>query len=369
MAIAQTNPTLTYLAQREEIDAAVARVLASDRYILGNEVDAFEREFEQFIGVPHCIGAGNGTDALSLALRAAGVTAGDVVITVANSAVATAAAIEMAGARVAFVDVEDESLTMSPAALEEFLASAGERVRAIVPVHLYGRCAAMEKIADIAARHDLLVIEDAAQAHGASRNGRKAGTWGAATAFSFYPTKNLGAVGDGGALVTASDEIAQNARALRQYGWRQRDYSTMPGINSRLDELQAAILRVKLTRLETDNARRRELAARYDRELSDVIRTPAPDREAVYHQYVVRTPQREPLQRFLADDGIATLIHYPTPIHLQPGYRGRVALPGGGLPVTERAAAGILSLPMHAHLGDDEQSRVCDRIRQWARRG
>ncbi|HUP59019.1 MAG TPA: DegT/DnrJ/EryC1/StrS family aminotransferase [Thermoanaerobaculia bacterium] len=366
MAIAQSNPALTYLAQKEEIDAATARVLASGRYILGGEVEAFEREFAAYNHASHAIGAGNGTDALHLALRAAGVEPGDVVVTVANTAVATAAAIEMAGARIAFVDVDSDTLTMNPAALAGMLERGAQRFRAVIPVHLFGRCAAIEEIVAVAARQGLTVIEDCAQAHGASTNGATAGTFGAAAAFSFYPTKNLGAIGDGGAVVTSDDQIAEQARALRQYGWRERDLSLVAGVNSRLDEIQAAILRVKLLRLDADNQRRRLLAARYDRELAGAVQTPAPDEGAVHHQYVVRTPRRDSLRQFLSGNGIASLVHYPTPIHLQPAYRGRVVLPEDGLPVTEHAAAEILSLPMHAHLTDEEQSRVCDCVRQWA---
>lgn len=366
--IPQANPTLAYLAQRNEIDAAIARVLSSGRYILGPEVEGFEGEFARYVGASHAIGVANGTDALHLALRAAGIGAGDVVITVANTAVATAAAIEMAAARVALVDVDEESLGMSSRALEQMLDAGGQRFRAILPVHLFGRPAAIEEIVRIAGRYQLAVIEDCAQAHGASSGGRRVGTFGRAAAFSFYPTKNLGAIGDGGALVTNDEPLAERARTLRQYGWRERDYSIVPGVNSRLDELQAAILRVKLTRLDADNQRRRELAARYDRILTPVVRTPQTTLGDVVHQYVIRTADRDIVQGKLRAHGITTLVHYPTPIHLQPAYAGRVIVPDGGLPVTEGAAKEILSLPMHPHLTEDEQDRVCEVILKTVRR-
>ena len=347
MTIPQCSPQRSYLAHRAEIDAAVARVLASGRYILGSEVEAFEREFAAYLGGGECVGVASGTDALHLALRAAGIGPGDVVITAANSAVATAAAIEMAGATIAFADVDDETLTLDPRSVESLLPA-----RAVIPVHLFGRPAAIPE--------GLLAIEDCAQAHGAP-----VGTRGTLAAFSFYPTKNLAALGDGGAVFTRDTDLAARLRALRQYGWsHERDRSFEPGFNSRLDELQAAILRAKLPFLDRENARRREIARQYDAALSGVVRTPAADAGHVYHQYVIRTPQRDRLHQSLRDAGIATLIHYPVPIHEQPAYRGRVILPDGGLPVTERAAREILSLPMFPELTDDEVQRVIDAVRE-----
>jgi dTDP-4-amino-4,6-dideoxygalactose transaminase len=366
MKIPQTNPRLAYLAQREEIDAAVASVLDSERYILGAEVGAFEAEFAAFVGLRNGIGVANGTDALHLALRAVGVEPGDIVVTVANTAVATAAAIEMAGARVAFVDVDDDTLTMNANALDAFLRTTTEPVRAVVPVHLYGRTANMPEIVRVARQHGVAVVEDCAQAHGASFEGQTAGTFGAIASFSFYPTKNLGAIGDGGAVLTNDAALADKMRLLRQYGWRERDRSIAPGFNSRLDELQAAILRVKLRRLAAGNDRRRAIAARYDT-LADSVRTPLRDSGHVYHQYVVRTPDRDALRARLQAEEITTLVHYPTPIHQQPGYEGRVIVAPDGLPVTERAAHEILSLPMFPQLSDAEVARVCAVIGEFAR--
>lgn len=364
--IPQCSPRLAYLAQKREIDDAVAMVLASERYILGPQVTAFEAEFAAWTGATSAVGVANGTDALHLALRAAGVGAGDCVVTTANTAVATAAAIEMAGARVAFVDVDDDTLTMSAAALDAFLEQSSVRCRAVVPVHLYGRCADLAGIMEVARRHGLLVIEDCAQAHGAHCALGTAGTIGDCAAFSFYPTKNLGAIGDGGAIVTNDPAIAAQARLLRQYGWKERDHSVVPGFNSRLDELQAAILRVKLRRLSADNARRRAIAAAYDSALADSVRTPLPDEGHVYHQYVVRAPRRDAFRAALAERGVSTLVHYPTPIHLQPAYEGRVLIPAGGLPITERAAREITSLPMFPQLTDAQVVQVCDAVRAAA---
>ena len=347
MDIPQCSPQRNTLAHRDEIDAAIARVLAAGRYILGDEVAAFEHEFAAYLGGGECIGVASGTDALHLALRAAGVGSGDVVITAANSAVATAAAIEMAGAAIAFADVDDETLTLDPQSVASLLPA-----RAVIPVHLFGRPAAT-------AFDGVTVIEDCAQAHGAP-----VGTSGQLAAFSFYPTKNLGALGDGGAVFTRDAKLAARLRMLRQYGWRrERDRSFAPGFNSRLDELQAAILRVKLRHLDRENARRREIARQYDAALAGVVRTPAPHDGHVYHQYVIRTPERDRLQQTLRDAGIASLIHYPIPIHEQPAYRGRAILPPGGLPVTERAAREILSLPMFPELTDEEVQRVIEVVR------
>jgi len=361
MTIPQTSPRLAYLAQREEIDAAIARVLASDRYILGVEVEGFEREFAERAGTTYAIGVANGTDALHLALRACGITRGDVVVTVANTAVATAAAIEMAGATVAFVDVDEETLTMSPDSLRSFLRRT-DGCRAVVPVHLYGRSAAMEEILSIAREHDIAVVEDCAQAHGAERHGKKVASFGDVAAFSFYPTKNLGAIGDGGAVTTSRDSIANEIRLLRQYGWQARDDSIEPGFNSRLDEVQAAILRVKLSRLDQDNARRRQIAESYSAALSRIVRTPPGEPGHVYHQYVIRTDRRDELQGALRDAGITTLVHYPTPIHLQRAYSGRVLLPEQGVPITERESRRILSLPMFPQMTDEQVAMVCEAI-------
>lgn len=369
--IPQCDPKANYLAHRAEIDAAVSGVLASGWYILGKEVTAFEAEFARYIGVGAGIGVGSGTDALLLALRACGVGPGDGVITVSHTAVATVAAVEMAGATPILVDIDPVTYTLDAEKLADLLdhyPADFPPARAIVPVHLYGHPADLPAIMEIARRHGLHVIEDCAQSHGAGWEGRTTGAWGDMAAFSFYPTKNLGALGDGGIVVTDREDLAERARLLRQYGWRQRYISEIPGINSRLDEMQAAILRVKLRALDAENSRRRQIAAIYDRELAAAgIELPAVRAEVshVYHQYVVRTPRRDELQQFLRGQGIGTLIHYPQPVHSQPAYRDR--LPSHrDLFHSERAAAEVLSLPIYPEMSDADAAAVIDTIGRWA---
>ncbi len=263
--IPQTDPHASYLAYKDEIDEAVARVLNGGRYILGNEVQSFEHEFAAAIGGAHAIGVANGTDALLLALRACGVGAGHAVFTVSHTAVATVAAIELTGATPVLIDIDPVSYTIDPELLEKaIITNPPGTPRAIVPVHLYGNPADLAAITTIARKYGLLVIEDCAQSHGASLDGRTTGTWGDIASFSFYPTKNLGALGDGGMVVTGSEELALKVRLLRQYGWRERYVSEIPGTNSRLDELHAAMLRVKLRHLASDNERRRSIASQYN---------------------------------------------------------------------------------------------------------
>src|SRR5215813_7276453 len=294
-AILQSDPKANYLAHKREIDEAVRQTLDSGRYILGGQVGEFESEFAGYLGAEHCVGVANGTDALHLALRALGIGAGDVVITVAHTAVATVAAIEMAGALPVLVDIDPATFTISPEWVEDAIKSHRDQmhIKAIMPVHLYGHPADMRAICDTARRYDLKVVEDCAQAHGAtihSMGGLKVGVFGDAAAFSFYPTKNLGALGDGGAVVTNDPEVAGRVRLLREYGWRERYVSDIAGFNSRLDELQAAILRVKLRYLDAENARRREIARIYERILAGTeIGLPqcAAGAVHVYHQYVV----------------------------------------------------------------------------------
>ena len=350
------------MAHRDEIKAAIQHVLESGRYILGDEVARFECEFADYIGVREAIGVGSGTDALHLALRACGVGSGDLVITVSHTAVATVAAIELAGAEPVLVDIEPESFTIDVAELEAAATAHRGRVKAIIPVHLYGHPADMPAIMEIAARQGLTVIEDCAQSHGATVNGRKAGSWGHMAAFSFYPTKNLGCLGDGGALTTNDPKLSGQARLLRQYGWRTRYVSDLAGMNTRLDEIQAAVLRVKLPHLEEENARRREIAGIYNRLLANAKHLALPgSRSAVghaFHQYVIRSGTRDSLAAFLCTQGIATAVLYPVPVHLQPAYRGRICAGAGGLPKTERASAEILSLPMHPYLSDEQAQTV-----------
>jgi dTDP-4-amino-4,6-dideoxygalactose transaminase len=346
-----------YRRLQPEIDAAATHALASGWYILGLEVRAFEDEFAAYLGIEQVVGVASGTDAILLALRALGVGPGDEVITVGHTAVATVAAVELSGATPRLVDIDPVSFTMDPAALARAITP---RTRAVIPVHLYGHPADMDAILAVARDHDLLVIEDCAQAHGARYRGRMVGTMGDAAAFSFYPTKNLGAMGDGGAVAANRPDVAERLRSLRQYGWRERYISDVAGYNSRLDELQAAILRVRLRHLEWENEARRHLAAVYDEALVNLpLRRPvacADDRH-VYHLYVIRTGRRDELQAYLQAREIGSAIHYPVPVHLQPAY-ARLGYEPGSLPVTESAAQSVLSLPMFPDLPAESAAAV-----------
>ncbi len=355
------DPLAGFRAHETEIRAAIERVLVSGHYILGPEVESFEGEFAVYQGGGYTVGVANGTEAIELALRATGVKAGDAVATVANTVSATAAAIEQIGARLVFVEIDPATMLMSAVALAAVLEQEGGAVKAVVPVQLYGQPAAMDCIVETARAHGAKVVEDCAQAHGAVWRGRKAGTWGDAAAFSFYPTKNLGALGDGGGVFTRDGEVAACVRQLRQYGWRERYVSEIPGRNSRLDEVQAAVLRVKLRYLEAENAVRRALAARYLERLGEAgLRLPAvaDGAEPVWHQFVVRTAEREALRERLAARGIMCGVLYPVPLHWQPAY----AQPGVSLPETERACAEVLSLPVHPGLAVADVDRVCAEI-------
>lgn len=364
--VPQTDPKAGYLAQRAAIDQAIARVLDGGRYVLGDEVGAFEREFAAYVGRRHGVGVASGTDALVLALRALGVAADDFVVTVSHTAVATVAAIELAGARPLLVDIEPYTYTIDPAELGRVLASPPGRIGAIIVVHLYGQPADLGAILPLARRHGVPVVEDCAQAHGARFGQGRVGSFGTVAAFSFYPTKNLGAIGDGGAVLADDDAIAERLRALRQYGWRERYVSHMAGFNSRLDEIQAAILRVKLERLDADNARRQAIAALYDQGLATSgLALPArrSDTTHVFHQYVVRAQARDGLHAALAARGIGTNVHYPMPVHLQPAYAHRIAIGLSGLHESERAAREVLSLPMYPQLDDAAATRVVAAVR------
>lgn len=375
-AIPQTDPKANYLAHKAEIDAAIARVLDSGRYILGREVAAFEAAFAAYIGMGYAIGVASGTAALEIALRACDVGPGDVVFTVSHTAVATVAAIELVGATPVLVDVDPATFTMDPHHLQDTIEQysrehrlpAGHgRLKAILPVHLYGHPADMPAIVEIAQRYGLHTIEDCAQSHGAMLDGRRTGAWGDIAAFSFYPTKNLGGLGDGGMVVTGSAELAERARLLRQYGWRRRYVSEMAGTNSRLDELQAAILGVKLRYLDAENERRRAIAERYTRLLAGTrVRPPSCGStvEHAYHQYVVRAEGRDGLRGHLQERGIGTLVHYPQPVHLQPAYAGRLQS-NGTLAHSERAAAQVLSLPMYPELPAEGVARVAGAVQSW----
>ena len=366
ITVPQANPGAGYRALKPEIDAAVARTLESGWYILGQELRSFESEFAAWLGATTAIGCGNGTDALALALRALGVGPGMSVVTVSHTAVATVAAIEMVGATPLLIDIEPEYYTMDSAELEAVLdhpPPSAPPIRAVIPVHLYGQPAALERIISACRRHEVPVIEDCAQAHGATIGGRKVGTFTQVATFSFYPTKNLGALGDGGMLATQDASLGADIAALRQYGWRTHYVSDAVGVNSRLDELQAAILRVKLQHLDAQNARRQAIATRYDAALRGTAVAPPARRDGVghvFHLYVLRTPDRASFQAHMRAAGVGTGIHYPSPVHLQPAYRGRVSLGPSGCRATEVAAEQVVSLPMYPELTDSQVSHVCE---------
>ena len=358
------NPREQYLAHQTEIDAAIARVLDRGWYILGDEVRAFESEFAAYVGVRHGVGVASGTDALHLALAACEIGAGDEVITVSHTAVATVAAIEMAGATPVLVDIEPAFFTLDP---DKLAAAITPRTKAIIPVHLYGQPANLDRIIDSAARHNLQVIEDCSQAHGATYKGARVGCYGNIGCFSFYPTKNLGAIGDGGLLVTNDTALAERARLLREYGWAQRYVSNISGWNSRLDELQAAVLRVKLPHLDQDNAARARIAQRYADALGDcgiILPMERADSTHVFHLFVIRSERRDELQKFLAEKGVGALVHYRVPVHLQPAYQGRL---NGyeNLKNTEIVAAEILSLPIYPELDDAQVDAVIAAVKSF----
>jgi dTDP-4-amino-4,6-dideoxygalactose transaminase len=359
-----SNPLAQFKAHQQEIEDALLRVARGGWYILGSEVQAFEREFAAYCGTAHAVGVADGTDAVHLALRAAGIGPGDEVITVSNTAVATIVGIEMAGAVPVLVDVDPNTLTID---LSKAAAAIGPHTRAILPVHLFGQPADLSGLRQLADENKILLIEDCAQAHGARWNGSRAGSFGDLSCFSFYPTKNLGALGDGGAVVTNSENFATALRELRQYGWGQRYLSTRRGMNSRLDEIQAAVLRVKLKYLDEDLDRRRGLASIYLEALQGAPVQPLAVRgeaEHAYHLFVIRSSRRDALRAHLAERGIATLIQYPTPVHLQPAYLGEIKL-GSPLPVTEQAAGEILSLPMYPELPASDVLQVCRTIQEY----
>lgn len=342
-----------------ELEEAALRVLESGWYVLGPELEAFEAGFAAFHGVAHAVGVANGTDAIELALRALGIGPGDEVITVSHTAVATVCAVERAGATPVLVDVDEATFTMDPAAAS---AAVTPRTRAIVPVHLYGQPADLGPLVDLASRHGLALVEDCAQAHGARLDGRRVGTFGHLAAFSFYPTKNLGALGDAGAVITSDAHLAEKLRRLRHYGQTVRYRHEERGGNSRLDEMQAALLRVKLARLDEHNAERRRLAGRYQAELAGVV-LPAvrPGAEHAFHLYVVRHARRDALMAALAEKGIGTLIHYPVPVHRQTAYADLGYAPGA-LPVTERIAGEILSLPLYVGLTQENVDTIVEAV-------
>ena len=350
---------------REEIDDAVLRVTNGGWYLLGEELTAFESEFAAFTGARHCIGVGNGLDALHLSLRALGVGPGDEVIVPSHTFIATWLAVSQVGATPVPVEPDPGTYILDP---ERVADAIGPRTRALLPVHLYGQPADMDALREVADRHGLLVLEDAAQAHGARWAGRTIGTHGHAAAWSFYPGKNLGAYGDGGAITTSDDALAERLRALRNYGSRTKYVHEVQGINSRLDDLQAAILRVKLRHLGAWNERRRRAAQRYLEAFADLpitLPVEAPDAESVWHLFVIRSLDRDRLLRELRADGVETLIHYPIPPHRQGAYQG-TPLAHSSLPIAERLAGEVLSLPIGPHLTDEQQDQAIGAVRARA---
>jgi dTDP-4-amino-4,6-dideoxygalactose transaminase len=352
-----------------EILARMARVCASGQFILGPFVEEFERAFAAYCEAPHCVAVNSGTSALHLALLALGVGPGDEVITTPMTFVATAWAISYVGARPVFVDVDPEGRTLDPERLEDAITP---RTRAILPVHLYGQPADMDPILEIADARGIPVVEDAAQAHGARYNGRRVGGLGRAGCFSFYPGKNLGGYGEGGALVTHDAALADRARMLRDHAQKQRYRHEAIGFNYRMDALQGAVLGVKLPHLDGWNARRRAVAAQYRERLSDCdgITLPAEfaRRESVYHLFAIESDERDELAQRLREAGVATGYHYPAPVHMQPAYAD-LGLPEGSFPNTERLARRCLSLPMHPLLTEEQIEHVADSLRSSVRAG
>ena len=362
--------TRQYEEIKSEILAATQRVYKKGRFILGEEVSGFEKEFSHYCGVRYGVGVGSGTDALYLALKAAGIGEGDQVVTVANSFVATALAISFTGAKPLFVDIDPKAYTMDPNSLELLLKrektkKSGRKIRAVLPVHLYGHPADMDSIMEIANRYDLVVIEDACQAHGAKVGRRKVGSLGAMGCFSFYPTKNLGGYGDGGMVVTDGQKYDRKLRLLRCYGQREKYQHILKGHNSRLDEIQAALLRVKLKYLDEWNEERRRKAKLYATLLSPLGLVCPSEKKGVrhvYHLYTIKTGRRGALQKFLKKRGIETLIHYPIPIPLEKAYR-EMGYRSGDFPLTDQWSRKILSLPFFPEIREREMEKVAEGIR------
>jgi dTDP-4-amino-4,6-dideoxygalactose transaminase len=362
--IPSANPYMQYLSHQKEILDAIQNVLSGGRYILGRAVQEFEHNFAEFLGAAHCIGVGNGTDAISLALKALGIGPGDEVITVSHTAVATVAAIENSGAVPVLADIDPVTRCINPQGIAQLIT---DQTKAIIPVHLYGQPANINEILLIARKYHLRVIEDCAQAHGAMIGDRKVGTFGDISCFSFYPTKNLGAMGDGGAVVTNSEELAERVRWLREYGWKERYVSQFPGINSRLDEIQAAILLVKLKHLSSDNQKRIRLAEQYIQELKgSSIQTPKlmDSMTHAMHLFVIEHEKRDEIKKYLEVNNIGTAIHYPLAVHQQPAYIGRLK-ECDSLKQTEKLVKRILSLPMFPELREEQVHRVCQKILEW----
>jgi len=359
--IAMVDTAAEYRALKSEIDAAVGRVLASGRYVLGPEGEALERELAAYTGARHAVGVNSGTDALHLALVAAGIGAGDEVIVPAFTFFASAEAVSYTGATPVFADVDPHTFNVDVPSIEK---SITKKTRAVIAVHLFGQCAAIAEMAELCNSQNLVLIEDCAQSLGADYDGRRCGSWGDFGCFSFYPTKNLAAVGDAGLITVKEKKYDEILRMLRHHGSRQTYLHERVGWNSRLDELQAAVLRVKLRKLDEFNAARRRVAARYRERLAGApLELPAEHGRGahVYHQFTLRSPRRDAMRDALAREGIASSIFYPIPLHRQPAYAA--ANPGLALPASEDAAARVLSLPMHPLLDDAAVDRVCQVLR------
>ncbi len=359
------NPGASYRACREEIDSALQAALNGTNYILGDQVTAFEHEYAAWMGGGQAIGVANGTDALELCLRACSIKPGDIVAIPAHTAVATATALVRAEAVPVFLDIDPETFLLDIASLEKILVS-GLRLAAVVPVHLYGQAVDMAAVMQLSEAYGFQVIEDCSQAHGALWTGRKVGSFGHASAYSCYPTKNLGAIGDAGVAYTKSPSIAERILSLRQYGWRERYISSEVGMNSRLDELQAAILRVKLRHLDADNTRRQAIAWQYDRAFGGLkFSRPTVHEGHVFHQYTITTERRDELKAHLAARNVIAGVLYPLPIHQQPAYHRYVKDGTVDLRFSEQVCRTLLCLPMHPHLTDSEIERVIEGVRSF----
>jgi dTDP-4-amino-4,6-dideoxygalactose transaminase len=348
------SPLAQYRTHQRAIETAISRVLESGVYILGGEVESFERAFADYCATDHAVGVASGTDALIMALRALGIGPGNEVITVSHTAVATVAAVLAAGAAPVLIDIDPILYTIDPSQIEQALSP---RTKAIIAVHLYGQPVDMDAIMAIAKRRGLRVIEDCAQSVGARYGNRRVGSIGDIGCFSFYPTKNLGAIGDGGMVTTQNAAFASRIRRLRQYGWDDSRETNESGLNSRLDPLQAAILHAKLPQLDANNVRRAAIAKKYERGLADLQLTlPATRQQTqhVYHLYVIASDDRDGLMAHLADQKVGSAVHYPVPVHRQKGYSERMRVPSKGLPVTDTIVRRILTLPLYPELGDDE---------------
>ena len=359
------DPSASYQAHKSEIDQAIKRVLDSGWYVLGSEVDEFEKEFASFHGKDlHAVGVANGTDAIALCLRGLGLSIGDEVITPSHTAVATVAGIEQAGCTPVFADINPNTRCIAPKSIEERL---GCNTRAIMPVHIYGQPAEMQRILEIAQAHNLTVVEDCSQAHGAEINGQKVGTFADISTYSCYPTKNLGGTGDGGVILCRSKEFAEKIKSLRQYGWNEARESIIPGFNSRLDELQAAILRVKLQHLPDDNAKRRAIALRYNQAFKDLpITQPAlADTELhAMHLYVIECDRRNELMEYLRSHQIGASLHYPLAVHQHAAYKTRIRR-SKNLPITDQFYQRNLTLPMYPELSNDTVEHIISMVQSW----